>query len=60
MNFCIAFLKGLATMAETTGYDSFGTASYISIYEPEVPLKAKEWKETHESFLGKIAAKICK
>lgn len=60
MNLYIAFLQSLATMAVTTCYNSFGAASYISIYEPEVPAKAKTWKETHETFLGKIARKMCK
>ncbi len=60
MNIYTALLRVLASWAEDTSYNSLGAASYISICEPEVPEKAKAWKETHGSFLGKIAEKICK
>lgn len=60
MNLFVAFLQSLATMAVTTCYNSFGAASYISIYEPEVPAKAKTWKEAHETFLGKVSKEVLK
>lgn len=50
----------IAKMAKKACYDSSGTASRSSMYEPEVQEDVKEWKETHESLLEKISKKFMK
>lgn len=49
------FLQYLATMAENACYDCSGTASRISICEPEMPTEVKDWKKTHISLMERLS-----
>ena len=60
MNLYMAVLELIAIMTENTCCNYIGTASRYTIGEPQNLEGASKWEKNTDSFMGKVAKKICK